>query len=132
MNSLGVDTSAFTGSPDSNMSMLDVHVGKLLWICSRGHARVREVTGLRLGRSEVLRSLRHSLRAQSQGHCTIALEERGAERAGISVANKTKIGHLRLFRPLCMKLGGGQSKEFVVTTGLTGDSHDWVPRTQKL
>ena len=44
INSLGVDTSAFTGSPDSNVSMLDVHVGKLLWMCSRGHAGVREVT----------------------------------------------------------------------------------------
>ena len=34
--------------------------------------------GLRLGRSEVLRSLRHYLRAQSQGHHTIdRLEERG-------------------------------------------------------
>ena len=96
INSLGVDTSAFTGSPDSNVSMLDVHVGKVLWMCSRGHAGVREVTEqvldwrakptsrlcvcLRLGRSEVLRSLRHSQRAQSQGHRTIALEERGAER----------------------------------------------------
>ena len=37
--------------------------------------------GLLLGRSEVLRSLRHYLRAQSQGHLTIdRLEERGVER----------------------------------------------------
>ena len=36
---------------------------------------------LLLGRSEVLRSLRHYLRAQSQGHHTIdRLEERGVER----------------------------------------------------
>ena len=36
---------------------------------------------LLLGRSEVLRSLRHHLRAQSQGHHTIdRLEERGMER----------------------------------------------------
>ena len=38
-------------------------------------------SGLLLGRSEVLRSLRHYLRAQSQGHHTIdRLEERGVER----------------------------------------------------
>ena len=39
------------------------------------------ISGLRLGRSEVLRSLRLYLWAQSQGHHTIdRLEERGAER----------------------------------------------------
>ena len=38
-------------------------------------------SGLRLGRSEVFRSLREYLRAQSKGHQTIdRLEERGAER----------------------------------------------------
>ena len=38
-------------------------------------------SGLRLGSSEVLRSLRYNLRAQSQGHHTIdGLEERGVER----------------------------------------------------
>ena len=38
-------------------------------------------SGLLLGRSEVLRSLRHYLRSQSQGHHTIdRLEERGVER----------------------------------------------------
>ena len=38
-------------------------------------------SGLLLGRSEVLRSLRHYLREQSQGHHTIdRLEERGVER----------------------------------------------------
>ena len=37
--------------------------------------------GFRLGRSDVLRSLRHFLRAQSPGHHTIArLEERGVDR----------------------------------------------------
>ena len=38
-------------------------------------------SSLRLGRSEVLMSLKHYLRAQSQGHHTIdRLEERGVER----------------------------------------------------
>ena len=38
-------------------------------------------SGLRFGRSEVLRSLRHYVRVQSQGHHTIdRLEERGVER----------------------------------------------------
>ena len=40
-----------------------------------------EVACFSLGRSEVLRSFRHYLRAQSQGHPTIdCLEERGMER----------------------------------------------------
>ena len=39
---------------------------------------------LHLGRSEVLRSLRHYLRAQSQGHLTVdRLEERGVERGSV-------------------------------------------------
>ena len=39
------------------------------------------ISGLLLGRSEVLRSLRHYLRAQSQGHHPIdRLEERVVER----------------------------------------------------
>ena len=38
-------------------------------------------SGLRLERSEVLRSLRHYLRAQSQGYHTMdRMEERGVER----------------------------------------------------
>ena len=41
-------------------------------------------SGSLLGRSEVMRSLRHYLRAQSQGHRTIdRLEERGVERGSI-------------------------------------------------
>ena len=39
------------------------------------------IYGLSLGRSEVLRSFRHYLRAQSHGHHTLdRLEERGVER----------------------------------------------------
>ena len=59
--------------------------------------------GLLLGRSEVLRSLRHYLRAQSQGHHTVdRLEERGVERGSArrsslkgrerAVVNRTNIG----------------------------------------
>ena len=43
--------------------------------------RCSECSGLPFGRSEVLRSLRHYPRAQSEGHHTIdRLEERGVER----------------------------------------------------
>ena len=43
--------------------------------------KVTITSSLHLGRSEVLRSLRHYLRAQSQGHHTIGrLDERGVER----------------------------------------------------
>jgi len=43
--------------------------------------KATHTSGLLLRRSEVLRSLKHYLRAQSQGHHTIdRLEERGVER----------------------------------------------------
>ena len=60
-------------------------------------------SGLHLGRSEVLRSLRHYLWAQSQGHHTIdRLDERGVERRSgrrsslkgreRAIVNQTNIG----------------------------------------
>ena len=71
-----------------------------------GHAGVKGndlTSGLLLERSEVLRSLRHYLRAQSQGHRTIdRLEERGVERGSArrsslkgrerAIVNQTNIG----------------------------------------
>ena len=82
------------GGPDWNVSMVDIHLRKLLWVYCPGHAGVKGndradrlvgkatlTSALFLGRFEVLRSLRHYLRAQSQGHRTIdRLEERGVER----------------------------------------------------
>ena len=61
------------------------------------------ISGLLLGRSEVLRSLRHYLRAQSQGHHTIdRLRERVVERGSArwsslkgrerAIVNQTNIG----------------------------------------
>ena len=88
----------------------------LLWVYRPGHAgmegndradrlagKATLTSGLLLGRSEVLRSVRHDLRAQSQGHHTIdRLEERGVERgsAGRSflkgreraIVNQTNVG----------------------------------------
>ena len=60
-------------------------------------------SGLRLGRSEMLRSLRHYLRAQSQGHHSIdRLEERDVKRGSArrsslkgrerAIVNQTNIG----------------------------------------
>ena len=60
-------------------------------------------SGLLLGRSEVLKSLRHLLRARSQGHHTIdRLEETGVERGSAgrcslkgrerAIVNQTNIG----------------------------------------
>ena len=82
------------GSSDWNVAMVDTHLRKLLWVYCPGHAGVKgnnradrlaaKVTltsGLLLGRSEVLRSLRHYQRAQIQRQHTIdRLEERGVER----------------------------------------------------
>ena len=60
------------GSPDQNVSRLDIHLRKLLWVSRPGHAPVKGsdradrlagkatlTNGLLLRRSEVLRSLRH-------------------------------------------------------------------------
>ena len=74
--------------------MVDSHLRNLQWVYYAGHAgvegndRAERLAGkaaitsiLLLEKSEVLRSLRHYLRAQSQGHHTIdRLEERGVER----------------------------------------------------
>ena len=71
------------GRPGRNMSVADIHIRKFLWVYCPGHAGVKGndrgdrlvdkatlTSGLLLGRSEVLRSLRHYLWAQSQGHDT--------------------------------------------------------------
>ena len=77
------------GSPDWNVSTVDIHLRKLLWVYCPGHAGVKGndpdnttlTGGLLLGRSEVFRSLRHYMRAQSQAHHAINhLEETGVER----------------------------------------------------
>ena len=89
-----------TGSPDWPVSMFDIHLRRILWMYCPGHAGVKgnnradrlagkttTTVGLRLGRSEVLRSLRHYLWAQSQGHHTIdRLEERGIERRSVQLS----------------------------------------------
>ena len=74
----------------------------LSWTCqSEGNDRADR--GLILGRSEVLRSLRHYLRSQSQGHHNIdRLEESGVERGSArrsslkgrerAIVNQTNIG----------------------------------------
>ena len=81
----------------------------LLWVYCPGHAGVKGndrtdgASGLLLGRSEVLRSLRHYLRAQSRGHHTTDhLEERGVQRGSArrsslkgrerDIDNQTNIG----------------------------------------
>ena len=81
-----------------------IHLRKLLWVYCPGHVGVKGsdradtlvgnatlTSGLLLGISEVLRSLRHYLPAQTQGHHTIdRLEDRGLERG------RTREGHLQL------------------------------------
>ena len=82
------------GNPDWNVSTVDIHLRKLLGVYCPGHARVKgndradtlvgkaiHTSDMLLGRSEVLRNLRHYLQAQSQGHHTIdRLEERDVKR----------------------------------------------------
>ena len=60
----------------------------------RGKATL--TSGLLLGRSKVLRSLRHHLRAQSQGHHAIDhLEERGVERGTARTARRSSFERTR-------------------------------------
>ena len=81
-------------SPDWHVSVFIIHLRRILWVYCPEHAVVKgndradrlvgkaTITGgLRLGRSEMLRNLRHFLWAQSQVHHTIGrLKERGVER----------------------------------------------------
>ena len=77
------------GSPDWNVSTVDIHLRKLPWVYCPGHAGVKGndpdnttlTGGLLLGRSEVFRRLRHYMWAQNQAHHAInRLEERDVER----------------------------------------------------
>ena len=87
------------GSPDWYVSMIDIHLRKQSYVVyCPGHAGVKgndrtdrlagkatTTGGLRLRRSDVLRSLRHYLRAQSQGHHTLdRLEVGGVEREALN------------------------------------------------
>ena len=105
------------GRPNWYVSMVDIHLRKLLCVYCPGHAGVKGndradrlagkatlTSGLLPGRSEVLRSLSHYLRAQSQGrHTNDRLEERGVERGSarrsslkgrerVVIVNQTNIG----------------------------------------
>ena len=111
------------GSPDWNVSMVDIHLRKLQWVyCPvHGHAgvkgndradrlagKVAPTSGLLHGRYEVLWSLRHYLRAQSQGQHTIDRLEgkrrgkrlddlplKGRERAIVSQTNTGTVSQRR-------------------------------------
>ena len=82
------------GSPDWNVAVADINLRNVLWVYCPGHAGVKGnhredrlagkatlTSGLLLGRSEVLRSLKHYLRAQSHGHNTMH-RSAGGERRG--------------------------------------------------
>ena len=108
------------GSPDWNVSKVDIHLRNVLWVYCLGHAGVKGndradrlagketlASGLLLGRSEELRSFRHYLRAQSQGHhITDRLEERGVERGSDrqsslkgrerAIVNQPKVGRVSM------------------------------------
>ena len=93
------------GGPDWHVLMFRIHLQILLLVhCSgqagvKGNDRADRLAGkaaitsdLCVGRSEVLRSLRHYLRAQSQGHHTTdRLKERGVERE--IPLERTREGH---------------------------------------
>ena len=86
-----------------HVSMFGIHLGKLLWMYYHRHARMRAnnradklagtaiiTSGLRLRISEVLWSLRHHQRAQSQGHHTINLLEKRSVESGSARRSSVK------------------------------------------
>ena len=90
------------GSPDWHVSMFDIHPRRLLWMYCPGHAagkgngradrlagKITFTSGLRIGRYEVLRSLRPL--PSSRGHHTI---DRLQERSVYSIQSLTCKGHL--------------------------------------
>ena len=91
-------------------------VGVLPWTCrcdaklpDRLVGKANIASGLHLGRSEVLRSLRHYMRAQNQGHHTIDHpEEKGVERGSarrsswIFIVNQNE--HLNLLKAKLAKI----------------------------
>ena len=100
-NELAAKSESGMGSPNWNVSMVDIHLRKLLWVyCSRhtgvkGNDRADRLvgkailtSGLLLERSEVMRSLKHYLRAQSQGHSHH--RSPGRDRRGKRKRNKKK------------------------------------------
>ena len=77
------------GSPDWNVSMVDIHLRKLLWVYWSGHAGLKGndradklagkttiTSGLLLGSSEVLRSLRHYMRGTKPRASHMSFSER--------------------------------------------------------
>ena len=104
------------GNPDWNMSMVDIHLRKLPWVYRPVHVELKGNdradrlagkatlrSGLLLGRSKVLRSLKHYLRGQSKGHHTIdrlgkrVMEKASARRSSLkgrekTIFNQTNIG----------------------------------------
>ena len=69
-------------SPHRYVTIFDIRLGRLLWIYWPGHARVKETTKpATVWRESVLhqwyclRRLRHYMRAQRQGQCTIDRQE---------------------------------------------------------
>ena len=82
-------------SPVWNVSMVDIHLRKLLWVYCPAHAGVTGndqtdtlvvktniTSGLHLGRSEVLRRSRHYMWAQNQSNDRSNDRSSGGERRG--------------------------------------------------
>ena len=80
-------------SPVWNVSMVDIHLRKIVWVYCPAHAGVTGndqtdrmivktniTSGLHLGRSEVLRSLRHHMWAQNQSNDRSSGGERRGKR----------------------------------------------------
>ena len=97
------------GNPDLNVSMVDIYLRKLLWVYCLGHAGVTRndradrlagkatiTSGLFLGRSEVLRSLRHYLRGtkpRTSHHRSPGGERRGKRKRWTIYLERTREGH---------------------------------------
>jgi len=143
-NKLAAKSEKWNGKPRWNVLMVDIHPRNYLWVYCTGHAGVKGndradrlagkaaiTSGLLLGRSEVLMSLRHYLRAQSQGYHTIdRLEERGVERGSArrsslkgrerDLVNQTNIGTVSKSTSVGEILGHGVERKWAFPSA-------WIP-----
>ena len=96
-----------TGSPNWHLSMVNIYLQRFMWMDCRGHAKIMEngwadrllgkatlTNSVHNRGSEVLRSLRHYLRPQSQGHHTIDCQEMRGIRSAQQSALKGHAGFL--------------------------------------
>ena len=103
-NGLATKVKSGVGNPDWHVSLFDIHLRKLLWVSClterkspvRLAGKAALTNGLRPGRSEVLRSLRHFLQGtkpRTSHHRSSGGERRGKRKRSTIFLERTREGH---------------------------------------